>query len=176
MQLAQTLPIEELADKSRIFNLTDELLTMSSAYPAFPEKFKNLTDILMEQVLKQPEVRQLMSRAGIYFIKGIGISMCHFETLSVFHYIRMSQEEIESVHQHFNDTKLGALDIYTKAQFRSGPLGVPDDEIRLFHFKPSNRLGYRVDHMMQVLPHNKHHVQQYFADMAIVTAAGGKNG
>lgn len=176
MQLAQNFKIEDLADKSRLFNMTDELIGMSSNYPSYQEKFKNLTDLLMNQVMARPEVRPMMHERGIYFNKGIGLTMCHFETLSVYHYIRMSQEEITDAHQHWDQTKLGALDLYTRAQFRTGPLAVTDDDIRLFHFKPNNRLGYRVDHMMQVLPNNKHHQQQFFADLAIVTAAGGQNG
>jgi hypothetical protein len=175
MQLAQTLRLDDQYEKSLFFNLTDELLTLSSGHPAYAEKFKQLNNLIVGKVLKQPELRTIMDTRGIYFVKGIGVTICSFDTLSVYHYIRMTQDALPDVREHFDQVNDLATNLYTQAQFRSGPLSAPEAEKRLFHFNPQNRLNYRVEHLMQVLPHNRHGYQQFFADMAIVTAAGGQN-
>lgn len=175
MEIAQPLRIEDLVDRSRIFNLTDDLLSLSSAHPSYQKKFKHLNNELVSLALKQTEVRQLMIPQGIYFVKGIGMSICSFETLSVYHFIRMSQDPITSVSDHFNETVAAAKLLYNDRLFSTGPLSTPEEDMRLFHFQPNNSLDYRVDHLMQVVQHNRHNVSQFFADMAVVTAAGGNN-
>lgn len=172
MQNAMEFHIEDLSDKSRLFNVTDELLTMSAAYPSYQEKFKQLNNLLLRHVMNQRDARGQMGLDGVYYVHGIGVATCHFESLSVYHFIRMSQSEIVDTASHFNQVKKEADELYLKNNFRTGALSAKEEDIRLFHFHPNNRLSYRVDHMMQVLHHNRYLQQQYYADMRMITPTG----
>lgn len=159
-----------LTASSRIFNVTDELVRTSKSHPQYTRNFLNLNHMLVDQAMQALLMSvNDSSKRETFLINQLGITVNSFNSLQVYHYIRMRKNEESTgaeYEQKLRDELVAAASNYfQQVKFVGNYRKDQEENFKILSFVPVTKGNFRVDHLFQLIE-QRQPSQQFCVDWA----------